>query len=153
MGKDEIVAFLEAYAQSFTPPVREGVRATAVERDPAGAGFLVRTAEGAYAAEQVVVATGARVALGDEVGALLRARAVAVLIGERPGLSSPDSLGVYLTYQPKVGRTDAERNCISNIRPEGLGYAEAARKLNWLARAALARGVTGVALKDDSQPG
>jgi len=99
---------------------------------------------------RVVIATQGRVALGDEIGEQLGAKLVVVLIGERPGLSSPDSLGAYITWRPRVGRTDAERNCVSNVRPEGLGYAEAARKIDWLARAALARGVTGVALKDES---
>jgi ethanolamine ammonia-lyase small subunit len=98
----------------------------------------------------IVIATGARVALGDEVGALLNARAVVVLIGERPGLSSPDSLGLYLTLHPKVGRSDAERNCISNVRREGLAYADAAHKLSWLLDKAFERGVSGVALKDES---
>jgi len=98
----------------------------------------------------VVIAEQGRVALGDEVGELLGARMVAVLIGERPGLSSPDSLGIYLTSAPRVGRHDAERNCISNVRPEGLDIASAARKLWWLATAATALGTTGVALKDRS---
>jgi ethanolamine ammonia-lyase small subunit len=98
----------------------------------------------------VVVATQGRVALGDEIGERMKAKLVVVMIGERPGLTSPDSLGVYLTYNPRVGRTDAERNCISNIRPQGLNYAEAARRLDWLASAALARGLTGIGLKDGS---
>jgi len=75
---------------------------------------------------------------------------VAVLIGERPGLSSPDSLGIYLSAAPRPGLTDAQRNCISNVRPEGLAYEEAARKLAFLVAGARRLGRTGVDLKDDS---
>jgi ethanolamine ammonia-lyase small subunit len=98
----------------------------------------------------VVIATQARVALADEVGEALGARMVAILIGERPGLSSPDSLGIYLTWAPRVGRSDAERNCISNVRPEGLPYGAAAYRLNWLMQQASTLGLTGVELKDES---
>lgn len=101
----------------------------------------------------VVIASQARVALGDETGEIFGARLSVMLIGERPGLSSPDSLGVYLTYAPRRGRHDAERNCISNVRPEGLAYSVAAGKLAWLMREALRRGVTGIGLKDESELG
>ena len=97
-----------------------------------------------------VVASGARVALGDEIGAIIGARMVVVLIGERPGLSAPDSLGAYLTFAPRPDVTDAERNCVSNIHGAGLGYDEAALRIGWLIREGLAREVTGVALKDES---
>ncbi len=98
----------------------------------------------------ITIATLARVALGDEIGARLRSRLVVMLIGERPGLSAPDSLGAYLTYEPRLGRTDAERNCVSNIRPAGLSYQFAAQKIVWLIAQALKRQLTGIDLKDES---
>jgi ethanolamine ammonia-lyase small subunit len=88
----------------------------------------------------VVIATQARVALADEVGELFGAMLSVMLIGERPGLSSPDSLGIYLTHSPKRGLNDAARNCISNVRPEGLPYEAAAFKLAWLMRESLRAG-------------
>jgi ethanolamine ammonia-lyase small subunit len=98
----------------------------------------------------IVVARHGRVALGDAIALALGAEAVAVLIGERPGLSAPDSMGAYLTWQPGAETTDAHRNCISNIRPDGIGYADAAHKLAHLLRAMRARRISGVQLKDDS---
>ena len=105
--------------------------------------LLPQLAARSIEAGAVAVAEGARVALGDEVGALLGARMVLMLIGERPGLSAPDSLGAYLTFAPKVGRTDAERNCVSNIHGRGLGYEEAGFKIAWLVREGLSREATG----------
>jgi len=131
----------------------DGLSALAVKRHAPGLLASLRDlAPARWSRLPVAIALQARVALGDEVGERLGARLSAVLIGERPGLSSPDSLGIYLTFDPRPGRTDAERNCISNVRPEGLSYTEAAWKLDWLVREALARKLTGVGLKDDSGP-
>jgi ethanolamine ammonia-lyase small subunit len=138
-------------AQGIAVVAADGLSALAAQRHagPLLAALRARAPE-RWGAAPVVVALQGRVALGDEIGAALGARLVVVLIGERPGSSACDSLGVYLTYGPRPGRSDAERNCVSNVRPEGLGYAEAARRIDWLAAEALARGLTGVALKDGS---
>jgi ethanolamine ammonia-lyase small subunit len=112
--------------------------------------LIPRLASDAIEIGHAVVATGARVALGDEIGAIIGARMIVMLIGERPGLSAPDSLGAYLTFAPSPGVTDSERNCVSNIHGAGLGYDEAAFRIAWLIREGLARGITGVALKDES---
>lgn len=132
--------------------VGDGLSSAAV-RDHAApliAGLAGRLREQGRDLGPVIVAGQARVALGDEIGARLGARLVIVLIGERPGLSSPDSLGVYLTWDPRPGRTDAERNCVSNIRPQGLAIPIAADRIAWLAREAFRRSLTGVDLKDES---
>jgi ethanolamine ammonia-lyase small subunit len=136
---------------SFAVVLADGLCATGVQAHapPLLAALLPGLREAGWRLAPLVIATQARVALGDAIGEALRAAAVAVLIGERPGLSATDSLGCYLTWAPRPGRTDAERNCISNIRPEGLPPTAAARKLLWLATAARRLGQTGVALKDE----
>jgi ethanolamine ammonia-lyase small subunit len=125
--------------------VADGLSALAVERHAMGVlrGVMPRSA---WSVAPVVVAEQARVALGDEIGAAIGASLSVVLIGERPGLSSPDSLGIYLTWGPRVGRTDAERNCISNVRDEGLSAGAAAELLLLLISEARGRQISGVGL-------
>ncbi len=104
----------------------------------------------AWSLDSVIIASEARVALADEVAELRGAEAVVMLLGERPGLSSPDSLGIYMTYAPCRGRSDAERNCLSNVRHQGLPYDEAAYKLLYLLDQARRVGASGVVIKDSS---
>jgi ethanolamine ammonia-lyase small subunit len=139
-----------AYDVAFV--ITDGLSARAVQSHapPVLAGVLpALRAEGLRIAPLVVVRHG-RVAVGDAVAGALHATSVAVLIGERPGLSAPDSMGAYLTWQANARTTDADRNCISNIRPDGIGYADAAFRIAHMLRAMRARRLSGVRLKDDS---
>jgi ethanolamine ammonia-lyase small subunit len=132
--------------------VADGLSARAVQMHakPVLADVLpVLRAEG-WRIAPLVIARYGRVALGDAIAIALRADCMAVLIGERPGLTAPDSMGAYLTWQPRLRTTDADRNCISNIRPEGIGYSDAAFKLAYMLRSMRARRLSGVQLKDDS---
>lgn len=113
-----------------------------------GNGLLELLNQTRLTAGPVCLVNNGRVAIGDEVGSLLKARMVIVLIGERPGLSSPNSLGAYITYKPVPGTTDEARNCISNIRPGGMANTEAVRKMAYLIEEGIKRGGTGVKLKD-----
>ena len=151
-------AVLAPYTRETAPPydvafvVTEGLSAGAVQAHPQpvlAAVLPALAAEGWRIAPLVVVRYG-RVAIGDAIAQRLRADCVAVLIGERPGLTATDSLGAYLTWQPGPHTTDADRNCISNIRPEGIGYGDAAFKLVHILRAMRARRLSGVKIKDDS---
>jgi len=126
-------------------------RAVATHARPVLAEALPRFAAEGWRIAPLVIVRHGRVAIGDAVAAALCARMMAILIGERPGLSAPDSLGIYLTWQPGPHTTDANRNCISNIRPEGIDYAAAAGKLMHLLRMIRQRQMSGVALKDDSE--
>lgn len=133
--------------------VADGLSALAIHQNAAPFVDLMTRrlgADGWKVAPLAIVEQG-RVAVGDEVGELLGAAMVVVLVGERPGLSSPDSMGIYLTYQPRIGLKDASRNCISNVRPAGLNYDAAAFKLHYLMSEARRRRLSGVQLKDDAE--
>ncbi len=133
--------------------VSDGLSARAVEVHAAPVlteALALLRAEALRIAPVVIVKHG-RVAIGDAVATMLGAQCAVMLIGERPGLSAPDSMGVYLTFGPNAQTSDAERNCISNIRPAGIGYADAAFKLAHLLKAMRKRGVSGIRLKDDSE--
>ncbi|WP_165668618.1 ethanolamine ammonia-lyase subunit EutC [Metapseudomonas otitidis] len=132
--------------------VADGLSALAVQRHtlPFLRRFLDQAASENWHLAPITLVEQGRVAVADEVGELLKARMVVILIGERPGLSSPDSLGLYFTWEPRVGLTDASRNCISNVRLEGLSYGLAAHRLLHLMREACRRQLSGVNLKDDS---
>ncbi|MBB3085355.1 ethanolamine ammonia-lyase subunit EutC [Geodermatophilus sabuli] len=130
--------------------IADGLSPRAVHEHAAGLTTALLERLSGWTVAPLVVAHQARVALGDAVGAALGVRAVVVLIGERPGLSSADSLGVYLTWDPRPGRADSERNCVSNVRPpHGLSYAQAADTVAALLSAARELGASGVALKDE----
>ena len=128
--------------------IGDGLSSRAVQNNavPVLAHLLPRLVGAGLSVGPVVIATQARVALGDHVGALLQARCVLVLIGERPGLSAADSLGIYITWRPHRGRVDSERNCLSNIRPGGMKAADAAAQAATLVQAMMRHGCAGVAL-------
>lgn len=132
--------------------VADGLSARAVQihAAPVLAALLPALIAEGVSIAPLIIARNGRVAIGDAIARALGAGAVVVLIGERPGLSAPDSMGAYLTWQPSPQSTDADRNCISNIRPEGIGYADAAFKIAHLLRAMRTRKLSGVRLKDES---
>lgn len=135
--------------------VADGLSALAVQRHAPAMleAILARLDPQEWRIAPVALVEQGRVAISDEIGALLGAELAVILIGERPGLSSPDSLGIYLTYGPKIGNTDADRNCISNIHGNGLSYAEAAAVCAALVEGARRLGRSGVDLKDTSRGG
>lgn len=147
-----VLAALPRMAGDLLVVAGDGLSALAVHRHaaPLLAELQTHLGQAGLRLGPVLVAHQARVALGDAAAAALGAPAVLVLIGERPGLSSPDSLGAYLTWAPRVGLADSLRNCVSNIRLEGLAYGLAAYKITWLLAMARRLGSTGVALKDES---
>lgn len=142
---------LQARPGCFAIVIADGLCASGVQAQavPLLAALVPGLQRAGWDVAPPVIATQARVAIGDAVGQGMGAAMVAVLIGERPGLSSLDSMGIYLTHAPRIGRNDAERNCISNIRPGGISPGDAAAKLLWLVAAARRLGLTGVGLKDE----
>jgi len=150
------VATLQAWRADNPAPdlalvVGDGLSALGIQRHTVALFAAIRAVlGGALVQSPPVLVSQARVAVADEVGEQLGARMVAMVVGERPGLSSPDSVGIYLTHAPRVGCTDAQRNCISNVRPAGQDPATAARRLAWLVYEGLRLGLTGVGLKDHS---
>ncbi len=148
-SREQLGALGGDYDAAFV--IADGLSALAVHRHAAPLlDLLLRDLDWRIA--PVAIVEQGRVAIGDEIGELLGARMVVALIGERPGLSSPDSLGAYLTWEPRRGRTDAERNCVSNIRTEGLSYAVAAHKLRFLMNESRRLKLSGVRLKEDAAP-
>lgn len=131
--------------------VGDGLSARAASRHalPLLAALVPLLHDAGWRLAPIVVAERARVALSDEIGSLLDARLALILLGERPGLTAPCSLGAYLTWDPRPGRTDADRNCVSNIRPEGLPRETAAERLSFLMLEARRRRLSGVGLKED----
>jgi ethanolamine ammonia-lyase small subunit len=148
-----VLASHEAGGHDVALVVTEGLSARAVERHgpPLLAALLRQLRTEDWRIAPLTLVRQGRVAIGDAVAQILRARLVMVLIGERPGLSAPHSMGAYLTWQPGPHTTDANRNCISNIRPEGIDPADAALKIMQLMRAMRAREMSGVALKDETE--
>jgi ethanolamine ammonia-lyase small subunit len=153
-------ASLEAQVGSHPPGelaivVSDGLStlAAVTQAEPLLAALLPLLRASGWSLTPIVVARYGRVALQDEVGSILRARISLMLLGERPGLGNADSLGAYFTYAPAPGRSDAERNCISNIRGGGLAPSDAARKLHGLLAQSLQLRVSGVALKDETALG
>jgi ethanolamine ammonia-lyase small subunit len=147
----KVAAHRGTYDVAFV--IADGLSARAVQghAQPVLADVIPALREEGWRIAPVVVVRHGRVAIGDRIAMLLNAACVVILIGERPGLSAPDSMGAYLTWRPGPQTTDAERNCISNIRPGGIGYADGSFKLLYLLRAMRGQGVSGVQLKDNSE--
>jgi len=152
-SREVLAALAPAHADSdLVIVVSDGLSTLATVRqvEPVLATLLPLLAEDGWKLAPIVIARHARVALQDEIGALFAARLSLMLLGERPGLGSADSLGAYFTYLPQPGKTDADRNCLSNIRPGGLAPIVAAGKLHALLSQSRKLGISGVSLKDDT---
>ena len=149
-SRERLQAFKSDYDAVFI--IADGLSALAVHRHAVPLLNVVLAKLDNWQIAPTVIVEQGRVAIGDEIGETLGAKLAVVLIGERPGLSSPDSLGIYMTWRPRPGRTEAERNCISNIRAEGLSYELAAHKLLFLMNESRRLKLSGVQLKESAQP-
>lgn len=152
---EQALATMPSTARSIVLVVADGLSSLAVQKHASPMIHSLNTALAGtgHRIDTVCLVEQGRVAIGDPIGELLQAHMLVMLIGERPGLSSPDSLGIYYTFEPKTGKHDALRNCISNVRLEGLSYEEATHKLMYLLLESDRRGLSGVALKDESDNG
>lgn len=135
--------------------IADGLSSFAVEKNIVQflASFLPLIKKNSLSLSPITLVEQARVAIADEIGEIFNAKMSVILIGERPGLKTPDSLGIYMTYQPTCGTTDERRNCISNVRPEGLSYEVAAQKLMYLIQESFHMQISGVNLKDEQDTG
>jgi ethanolamine ammonia-lyase small subunit len=153
-SREKLSALAEKGARGFDVAfvVADGLSAFAVNQHALSMLDAVRPrlVEAKWRMAPVALVEQGRVAIGDEIGEILQAEIVVILIGERPGLSAPDSLGIYITYAPRVGLTDVARNCISNIRPDGQSFGAAAHRLMYLLTEAQRRKLSGVDLKDEA---
>ncbi|ACL62603.1 ethanolamine ammonia-lyase subunit EutC [Methylobacterium nodulans] len=150
LSPESLTAFEGLKPADIVFVVADGLSATGIQAHAAPLVHACATELADWDIGPIVLAVQGRVALGDDIAARLGARLCVMIIGERPGLTVSDSIGIYLTFGPRPGRQDSERNCISNIHPNGgLSSTQAACKLGWLAREALRRQYSGVALKDD----
>jgi ethanolamine ammonia-lyase small subunit len=149
MQSEKLLALKRA-DHDFVFVISDGLSARAAQKHAAPLLAAIVAALRDWRIAPLVIVRHGRVGVGDAVATALNARCVVILLGERPGLTAPYSLGAYLTWQPKPETSEAERNCVSNIRPEGINYADAARKIVHLLRAMRASGQSGIALKDDS---
>lgn len=142
-----------SYSVDVSITIADGLSATAINKHavPVLKKLVPRLKQSVLTIAPIVIAQQARVAIADEIGSLLNAKLSLILIGERPGLSSPDSMGAYITYKPSPGTTDESRNCVSNIRPEGLNYDLAAEKIAKLIKASLQLKLSGIMLKDEEK--
>jgi ethanolamine ammonia-lyase small subunit len=153
-SRQRLAALPKADGVDLSITLSDGLSALAAQRQIPSllAQFLPLLRSGGFTLAPLTIVPFARVALQDPIGQALGARVSLILLGERPGLGSPDSLGGYLVFNPRPGNTDANRNCVSNIRPEGLPPPAAAELLHYLLTQSLRRQLSGIGLKDDRPP-